>query len=113
QPRANMPTPTTDMAYPLSLGQETLAAAQLLLRLLAFRDVYDDGREKRRRASSRRDQGTAYVCPDYIAVLASVAFLDSIISSLPFSGLCPNRFGVGTVLFLGHFQSGESLELLL
>src|SRR6202043_4031578 len=41
QPRANMPTPTTDMAYPLSLGQETLAAAQLLLRLLAFRDILE------------------------------------------------------------------------
>src|SRR3981189_3242705 len=28
QPRGNMPTPTTDMAYPLSLGQETLTASQ-------------------------------------------------------------------------------------
>jgi hypothetical protein len=36
------------MAYPFSLGQVCLAAAQFLLRPLAFSDVYDDGREKRR-----------------------------------------------------------------
>src|ERR1700686_1289153 len=88
QPRANMPPPTARMAYPFSLGQVCLAAAQLLPRPLALGDVYDDGREKRRRASSRRDQGTAEVRPDYIVVLASVAFLDSVISSPLMGGLC-------------------------
>src|SRR6202043_1812604 len=88
QSRANMPTPTARMGYSFSLGQVSLAAAQFLLRPLALSDVYDDGREKRRSASGRRDQGTADVCPDYIAVLASVALLDSVISSLPFKGLC-------------------------
>src|SRR5882762_818598 len=68
--------------------QSLLALTQLLLRPLALGDVYDDGREKRRRASSRRDQGTADIRPDHIAVFAPVTFLDSIVSSLPFDGLC-------------------------
>src|ERR1700756_1099491 len=45
EPRANMPTPTAGMAYPLSLGQVCLAAAQLLLRLLAFRDILEKNRD--------------------------------------------------------------------
>jgi len=68
--------------------QALLALTQLLFHPLALSDVYDDGREKRRCASSRRDQGTADVRPDHIAVLAPVAFLDSVISSLPIGGLC-------------------------
>src|ERR1700732_2393019 len=87
EPRGNMPTPTAGMAYPLSLGQETLTAPQFFLRTLALGDVYDDGGEKRRRASSRRDQGTAEVRPDHIVVLAPVAFLYSLLSSLRFYGL--------------------------
>jgi hypothetical protein len=35
-----------------------------------------------------RDQGTAEVRPDHVAVLASVTFLDSVISALLFGGLC-------------------------
>jgi hypothetical protein len=75
---------------------------------LAFGTVYDDGREKRQRTSSRRDQGSAEVRPDYIAVLAPVAFLDSVISSLPIGGLCENRFGAGTVLFMATLGSASA-----
>jgi len=69
------------MAYPFSLGQVCLAAAQLPPppRLRSVMST-NDGREKRRRAF--RSAGTRVLltsAPDYIPVLASVAFLDSII----------------------------------
>src|ERR1700751_4753831 len=111
--RGNMPTPTAGLTYPLSLGQISLAVAQVLFRSLALSDVYNNRREKRRRVSFCRDQGTADLCPNHVAVVAPVAFLVSVVPSPPLGGLCQNHFGGRTVFFIGHFHNGEPVELIL
>src|ERR1700752_2930883 len=86
--RGNVPTPTAGMTYSLPLGQISLAVTQALFRSLAFSDVYNHRREKRRHLSFCRHQGTTDLCPNHIAVLAPVAFLVSVIPSPAFGGLC-------------------------
>src|SRR4029077_11307413 len=76
-------------------------------------DVHYDCREKCGRASTSRDENSTDIRPDHTSVLAQKAFLDSVISSLPFGGFCYPRFGNGTVFLKGKLQRGEPLKFLL
>src|ERR1700678_269442 len=79
---------------------------------LALGDVYHDGDKKRRSVSSRRNKTATDLRPDNIAVFTPIAFLKSIISSLPFGGLRQERYDcAGTVVFMADIQSSQSLEL--
>src|SRR5258708_16014109 len=97
--------------FGLRFAQGNFLLMQLFFRPLALRDVYDDDRKKRRHASSRRDQGTANVRPDHIAVLAPVAFLDSLISSLPSTPLSQNPFAARTAFSILHPQRPDRFPL--
>src|SRR5258708_8416809 len=88
--------------YPADMSQFGLRFLQRFFGPFTLGNVYDDGSEKCRCASSRRDFGTADVSPDHVAVLAPEAFLET--SSLPSTTSPSWRLATPTVLFTRQLQ---------
>src|SRR5271165_4011636 len=96
--------------FGLSFPQRNFLLMQLLLGLFALGYVDDNHREKRRSASTGRDQHRTDIRPHYIAIFAKVALLQTINSAPPGIDIRDASFGGSSILFMADVSNRAPLE---
>src|ERR1700756_4334821 len=94
----------------LSFAQRNLLLTQIFFGVPALRNVHNHCCEKSAAASGSWDEYRADVCPEQPTVLAHIALLETIDSSLGFVGGCNTSFGCGAILLMSDVKNGAPLE---